>query len=70
VANQVLVDQLNVTMELKNSGVMLRVNTNGRLKGYLQISKGKLRWFRGREQSPVGEFTLDEFIRMAEGQNR
>lgn len=66
-ANQVLVDELAVTMELKNNGIMLRVNTDGRLRGYLQISRGALRWFHGKEQTASNEMTLEEFIAWAEG---
>ena len=65
-ANEVLVDEIAVTMELKNKGIMLRVNTDGRLRGYLQISRGALKWFRGKEQKPSREMTLEEFIEWAE----
>jgi hypothetical protein len=66
VANQVLVDELAVTMELKNNGIMLRVNTGGRLRGYLQISRGGIRWFRGKKAKPSGEMSLENLIDWAE----
>jgi hypothetical protein len=65
-ANQVFVDDIAVIMELKNNGIRLRVNTDGKLRGYIQISRGALRWFRGKEQKPSGEFALEEFIALAE----
>jgi hypothetical protein len=65
-ANQVLVEELAVTMELKNNGIKLRVNTGGRLRGYLQIGRGGLRWFKGKEQTPSYDITLENFIQQAE----
>ena len=65
-ANEVFVEELAVTMELKNNGIMLRVNTDGRLRGYLQISRGALKWFRGKEHKPSGEITVEKFIEWAE----
>jgi hypothetical protein len=65
-ANQVLVDDLAVKMELKNNGIKLRVNTGGRLRGYLQIGRGGLKWFRGKEHTPFYDITLEKFIEQAE----
>jgi hypothetical protein len=66
-ANKVLVDQLAVTMELKNNGIRLQiVNGDGKHRGYLDINKGYIRWTRGKERSPTGEISLDDFIKKAE----
>ena len=65
-ANKVFVEELATTMELKNTGIKLRVARDGRLRGYVQISKSSLKWFRGREQKPSGEMTLEDFIEWAE----
>ena len=65
-ANQVFVEELGVTMQLKNTGIMLRVARDGRLRGYLQIGRASLKWFRGKEQTPSGEMTLEQFIEWAE----
>ena len=65
-ANQVFVEKLAITMQLKNNGIKLRVARNGRLRGYLQISSSSLKWFRGKEQKPCGKMTLQDFIKQAE----
>ena len=36
-------------------------------RGYLQIGRGKLKWFQGKKQTPSGEMTLEDFIEWAEG---
>ena len=65
-ANQVFVHKLDVTMELKNNGIKLRVARDGRLRGYLQIGRGALKWFRGKEQTPSHWITLQHFIEWME----
>jgi hypothetical protein len=67
VANRVLVNDLSVTMELKNNGVRLQIlDADGRHRGYLQVNRGFIRWFSGKAQWPCGKISLDEFIRRAE----
>lgn len=53
-------------MQLKNNGIKLRVARDGQLRGYLQISRSSLKWFRGKEQKPCGKFTLEYIIKEAE----
>jgi hypothetical protein len=65
-ANQVFVEELAITMQLKNNGIKLRVARDGLLRGYLQISKSSVKWFRGKGQKPCGEVTLEDFIKWAE----
>jgi hypothetical protein len=65
-ANQVFVEELAITMELKNKGIKLRVAKDGKLRGYLQISKSSVKWFRGKATKPCGEYTLDHIIKEAE----
>ena len=65
-ANKVFVQELAVQMELKNRGITLRVSRAGRLRGYLQISRGSIKWYRGREQKPCGDITFERFIDFAE----
>ena len=66
-ANQVFVSDLSVTMKLANKGVTLHVEDDrGRLRGYLQVSKAYIRWFRGREQEPRYKKHLNKFIAEAE----
>ena len=65
-ANQVFVEELAVTMELKNNGITLRVARDGRLRGYLQISRGSIKWFRGKQQKPSAEMPLEKLIEWAE----
>ena len=67
-ANRVLIEELSVDMELGNNGIKLRVeDSDGRLRGYLQIGRAKLQWFHGKKQTPSGGLTLEEFIKCAEG---
>jgi hypothetical protein len=63
----VSVEELAVNMELGNNGIKLRVDSDGRLRGYLQIGRAKLKWFQGKKQTPSREMTLEEFIDWAEG---
>jgi hypothetical protein len=67
-ANRVLVEDLAVDMELGNNGIKLRVeDSDGRLRGYLQIGRAKLKWFHGKKQTPSREMILEDFIEWAEG---
>jgi hypothetical protein len=66
-ANAVYVDKLAVTMRLRNKGVTLRVeDDDGKLRGYLRVSKAYVRWYRGKEQKPCYKKHIDAFIAQAE----
>jgi hypothetical protein len=66
-ANRVLVEEFSINMELGNNGIKLRVeDSNGRLRGYLQIGRAKLKWYRGKSQTASDEMTIEQFIEWAE----
>ena len=68
-ANRVSVEELAVNMDLGNNGITLRVeDSKGRLRGYMQIGRARLKWFQGRAQTASGEKTLEEFITWATGE--
>lgn len=65
-ANRVFVEDVAATVELKTKGIKLRIEQNGRLRGYVQIGKGAFKWYRGKSQKPLRTLTLEEFIKWAE----
>jgi len=66
-ANRVVVSELAVTMQLGNNGITLQVQDgDGGHRGYLSISRGHLRWYKGKQPKPTYEITLDKFIWDAE----
>ena len=70
-ANKVKLTEIKADIELGNNGVNLQVldNEDGH-RGHLQISKSKIKWFKGKGQEPVFEMTLNKFIEMAEAEKK
>ncbi len=69
-ANKVLIDDVSVTMQLKNNGITFQIKgDDDKHRGYLKINRGYIQWFEGRTQKPSCKISIDEFIKPArEGQ--
>lgn len=66
-ANQVLIDDLAVSMQLGNKGITLQIKDGeGKHRGYLKISKAYIEWYKGKAQKPSSRQHLDKFILNAE----
>ena len=67
-AKKVFVSDLSVTMELKNNGVTLQVDEDEKHRGYLNINKGYITWYKGKEHKPRKRININKFIEeMEEG---
>ena len=63
----VYVEKLAVTMKLGNNGVLIRVtDDDDKLRGYLQINRGYIDWYKGKKQTPSRRIKLNDFIAEAE----